>query len=172
MLWSESVCALRSQVTGLLQHRQNATQDSSQDAAAEECPSIPTMPAPSHMPAQAAGEELRTSHLTGDESVADDTTQPSPDREEEQQEDEALAQASASSSGTAAAAPVEADGSALPPALAAAAPDGDSAAETDGEEAFGNATRFDHAQVLLSVYMSALRSGVSRIATPQPVAVR
>jgi hypothetical protein len=134
VLWSQSACALRSQATALLQHRQTSMQDSSQDAATQ---------------------EVRTSHFMGEQALANDKSQPSPDREEE--------------------APVaaigEADGIASPP-NADAAPDGASTAETDREQAFENATRFDHAQVFLSVSMAALRQGISRIHAAHPISVQ
>jgi len=133
VLWSQSACALRSQVTALLQHRQTSMQDSSQDSAAQ---------------------EVRTSHLMGEHAVANDKSLPSPDGEEET-----------------AATFVEADGIASPP-NADAAPDGASTAEMDREQIFENATRFDHAQVLLSVSMAALRQGISRIHAAHPISVQ
>jgi hypothetical protein len=134
VLWSQSACALRSQATALLQHRQTSMQDSSQDAATQ---------------------EVRTSHFMGEQALANDKSQPSPDREEE----------------APAAAIGEADGIASPP-NADAAPDGASTAETDREQAFENATRFDHAQVFLSVSMAALRQGISRIHAAHPISVQ
>merc|ERR1712216_324182 len=119
VLWSQSACALRSQVTRLLQHRSNGA---------------------------------RTSHFMGEQAVANDKSQPSPDCEEE----------------APAAAFVEVDGIASP-SNADAAPDATSSAETDREQVFENATRFDRAQVLLSVSMAALRQGISRIHAAHPV---
>lgn len=122
VLWSQSACALRSQVTGLLQHRSDGA---------------------------------RTSHFMGEQAVANDKSQSSPDCEEE----------------APAAAFVEVDGIASP-SNADAAPDAASTAETDREQVFENATRFDRAQVLLSVSMAALRQGISRIHAAHPVSVQ
>jgi len=188
VLLSQSVSALRSQVSGLLERKHNSAPNSSCDGA--------------------AAEEARASHSMSDQAVADIPvfcweSQPSSDHEDETPEsnyefvnaadditNDGTQQASdvgreirveakwheiARRLGAVTMASMGTDGSIEPPVPSAssnAALDGASMSEPDRAQAFANATRLDRAQVLLSVSMSALRSRVPGVCMPNPVTVQ
>jgi len=187
VLLSQSVSALRSQVSGLLEPKHNSAPNSSSDAADEEASNSHSMSDQAvadipvfHGESQASSDHERETQDSTDEfaNAADDLTNEGIQQASDMGREiciEAKWHEMARRLGTAVTATMGTDGSIespVPSASSNAAPDGASMSEPYHAQTFVNATALDCAQVFLSVSMSALRARASGVCVSNPVTVQ
>jgi len=190
VLWSQSVCALRSQVSGLIKPKDTSAQNVSAEATAEEAQNrsadaaeeacdaaveedqpaadVPVFSGESYVFADLEVEAGGSNNESTNDLTDEGTQQASDEIEAKWHE---MASRVGEAPATTAENIADSVGSTAPSATSDAAPE---SAESmpDHEPTLVGATRFDRVQVALSMSMSALRSQVSRVRVPNPVTVQ